>query len=319
MEIIRKIHQGGMNRVVLFVVNENSGNGRGRKVWAKVESQLNKRGTKYLKIAAGSQAEAVARVEELLKRGILKAVAVIGGDGTLHGLLPLLANSGISYGLIPSGSGNDTSRALGIPHNPIRALDIILAGHTRVIDLLETVAEDGVPQLTVTAVAIGLDGAVAKDVNGSRYKRWCNKLKVGSLAYIIGLFRALAIFTPQTITVTVDGVARQFSRGWLSAVANVSTYGGGLKICPGALPDDGKLHVCVVHSCSTWRILLIFPTLLNGTHVKLPYVTLLSGNTVTIESPVRMLAYGDGESTGQTPITAVIRPRQLVFLIAVSG
>ncbi|MCD9020521.1 diacylglycerol/lipid kinase family protein [Cohnella silvisoli] len=305
--------------MVLFIVNENSGNGRGKKIWAKVEKELRKKGTEYTKVATTSQAEAVAHAEELLQRGKMKAVAVIGGDGTLHGLLPLLSAAGIPYGLIPSGSGNDSARALGIPRNPIRALQIILAGHTRRIDLLETRTENGETQFTLTAVAIGLDSTVAADVNGSSYKRWCNKLGVGSLAYIIGFFRALAVFKPRPIQVTMDGVSREFTQGWLSAIANISTYGGGLKICPTALPDDGRLHVCIVHGCSVWRILLIFPTILNGSHVNQPYVTILSGCTVRIETPASMLAFGDGEPSGQTPITAVIRPRQLDFLIAASG
>jgi YegS/Rv2252/BmrU family lipid kinase len=305
--------------VILFVVNENSGNGRGKKIWTQVEVQLRKRETEYLKVAADSQAEAITQTDELLKRGKVKAVAVVGGDGTLHGLLSLLAGSGIPYGVIPSGSGNDTSRALGIPRHPIQALDIILAGQTQHIDLLETIAADGVPQLTLTAVAVGLDAMVAADVNGSHYKRWCNKLGVGSLAYIIGLFRALAVFSPQVITITMDGVVREFPRGWLSAIANVSTYGGGLKICPNALPDDGQLHICVVSNCSVWRILLLFPTLLNGAHIKQPYVTILSGSNVKIEAPAKLLAFGDGEPSGQAPITAAIRARQLVFLIAASG
>ncbi|MFC5407262.1 diacylglycerol/lipid kinase family protein [Cohnella soli] len=306
--------------MILFVVNEKSGNGRGKKIWAAVEEKLKATGTAYEKLATVSEADAVDRVRDIVQRGRLKAVAVIGGDGTLHGLLPIIAGTGIPYGLIPSGSGNDTSRTLGIPADPLRALDIILAGKTRAIDLLETTAEGGIEQRTLTAVAIGLDGAVAADVNGSRYKRWCNKLRIGSFAYIIGLFRALAMFKPRPITVTVDGIPHEFSQGWLSVIASGPSYGGGLRICPDARPDDGKLHVCVVHNCSVGRILLVFPTLLTGGHVKRTrYVTILSGSSATVRSEFPMLAFGDGEPSGVTPITAVVRPGQLDFLIAVSG
>lgn len=305
--------------MLLFVVNERSGNGRGAKVWKKVEAQLRIRGTDYVKIAVETQEEAVRQTAELLSEGKLKAVVAVGGDGSVHGLLPLLAGTGIPYGVIPSGSGNDTARSFGIPRDPIKALDIVLAGQTRLADVLETSAGGTRSELTLTAVAVGLDAAVAADVNGSRYKRWCNRLGVGSLAYIIGLFRSLAVFAPKAITVTVDGASRQFERGWLVAVANVPSYGGGLKICPEARPDDGKLHLCVVHDCSVWRLLLVFPTLLNGSHVRLPYVTLLSGDNIEIQTPVTWLAYGDGEPTGQTPVRAAVRPGQLVILTSLSG
>lgn len=305
--------------MVLFVVNKGSGNGRGTKVWKKVEAQLRKRAVEYMKIAVDTQKEAVEQTAAMLKRGNLKAVVAVGGDGSVHSLLPLLAGTGIPYGVIPSGSGNDTARSFGIPRDPIKALDIVLAGQTRMADVLATNTGRSEPELTLTAVAVGLDAAVAADVNGSKYKQWCNRLGIGSLAYIIGLFRALAVFAPKSIIVTVDGTPHQFQRSWLAAVANVPSYGGGLKICPDARPDDGKLHVCVVHSCSKWRLLLVFPTLLSGSHVKLPYVTLLSGDEIRVETPSAWLAYGDGEPVGHTPVIAAVRSRQLVILTSDSG
>ncbi|WP_182299210.1 diacylglycerol/lipid kinase family protein [Cohnella cholangitidis] len=306
--------------MLLFVINENSGNGRGKKIWATVEQQLRKRGTDYISVIADSESEANIQVSKHLQHGKLKAIAAIGGDGTLHSLLPILAAADLPFGLIPSGSGNDTARSLGIPKDPIQALDIILAGNTHAIDLLETSTDNGHRQLTLTAVAVGLDAAVADDVNKSGYKGWCNKLGLGSLAYVIGLLRALAKYKPRPLTVTIDGTVYEFKMGWLAAISNVSTYGGGLKICPNALPNDGQLHVCIVHSCSVLRMLLIFPTVLFGRHVRhRRFVTIVSGRAVAIQSHVPMLAFGDGEPAGQTPISATLNPRQLDFLIAASG
>lgn len=303
--------------LILFVVNGNSGNGRGSKIWTIAEQRLKREKIAYGAIAAESAEASLRLTVEQLARGDVKAVAAIGGDGTVHGLLPLLAGSGIPLGLIPSGSGNDTSRALGIPRDPSRALDIVLAGRTRRIDLLETASADSGKQPTLTAVAIGLDAAVAADVDASRYKRWCNKLGLGSLAYIIGLLRTLAAFKPGPVTVTVDGVAHSFGRGWLAAVTNGPSYGGGLRICPSAKPDDGKLHVCVVHGCGPWKLLAIFPTLLFGKHVGLTrYVAMLSGREAAVSAGSPLLAYGDGEPAGSTPVSVAIRSGQLDFLIS---
>jgi YegS/Rv2252/BmrU family lipid kinase len=304
--------------LILFIVNENAGNGRGAKVWQQVETQLQARGTVYTKISAKSGAEANEQTERLLRNTILKAVTVVGGDGTLHGILPLMKGTGIPVGIIPAGSGNDTSRAFGIPRDPVGALNVILSGHTRLTDVIATTA-GGESQLTLTAIAVGLDGAVASDVNGSRYKRWCNRLGLGSLTYVIGFFRALSRFNPGEVKVTMDGVVHRFERGWLSAIANIASYGGGLRICPEARFDDGHLHVCIVHGCSVWRILLVFPALLSGSHVKHRNVTLLKGYQVKIETKGRFLAFGDGEPSGETPIEAALLPRQLVFLTTLSG
>lgn len=304
--------------MILFVVNENAGNGRGAQAWRQVEARLHELGTVYTAILARNGADAFERARALLGSAKMKAVTVIGGDGTLHGLLPLLTGTGIPVGIIPAGSGNDTSRAFAIPRDPLQALGVILAGRTRKADVIETTAE-GQTQMTLTAIAVGLDGAVAADVNGSRYKRWCNRLGLGSLAYAIGFFRSLAKFKPGAITVTMDGAVHRFERGWLSAIANIASYGGGLRIVPAARFDDGRLHVCVVHGCGAWRILFVFPKLLSGKHIHHRSVAMLSGSHATIETAGRFLAYGDGEPSGATPIDARLLPGQLDFLTTFSG
>ena len=304
--------------MILFVVNENAGNGRGARTWRKVEAKLRTLGAAYAAVLAKNGEEASKSTQSWLGNPNLKAVAIVGGDGTLHGILPLLTGTGIPVGIIPAGSGNDTSRAFAVPRDPLRALDVILAGRTKKADVIATTAKDGT-QTTLTAIAVGLDGAVAADVNGSRYKRWCNRLGIGSLAYVIGFVRALSKFAPGTVTVTIDGVAHRFERGWMSAIANIASYGGGLRIVPEARFDDGRLHVCVVHGCSAWRIFFVFPKLLSGKHVAHRNVTMLSGSRVAIETSSRFPACGDGEPSGETPLEATLLPGQLDFLTTLSG
>nr|AYQ75077.1 diacylglycerol kinase family lipid kinase [Cohnella candidum] len=305
--------------VILFVVNEKSGNGRGKKAWQAAESILRERGTPYAAITATSPADAILQAKSKIEREPVQALVAVGGDGTVHSLLPLAVEYRLPLGLIPSGSGNDTALAFGIPKDPAAALDIVLGGSTRPSDLLAARQPDGSLHYSLISVAIGLDGAVAEDVNGSRYKRWCNRLGIGSAAYIIGLFRMLAAFKPQPLTVTVDGRTHVFQKGWLTAVANLATYGGGLKICPDAKPSDGLLHVCVVHGCSALQLLSVFPTVLSGKHVGSKFVTMLKGTDVSVEAPVPLLAYGDGEPAGHTPVRASVLPRQLLIFASASG
>jgi len=332
--------------VILFIVNEQSGNGRGKRAWSAVERHMRDigRSSDYVKIAAKNEVDAVRDAEALAAQGGIAALIAVGGDGTLHALLPLAVRCRLPLGLIPCGSGNDTARAFGLPRDPLAALEIALSGRTRHVDLLCSSSADQPaaaphqgqspqvghrsresarlptkPRLTLTCIAAGLDGAVAADVNGSRYKRWCNRLGIGSIAYIIGLFRMLARFKPQTVTVTVDGSVREFRRSWLAAIANTPIYGGGLRICPAASPSDGILQVCVVHGCSALQLLLLFPTVLFGKHVRSRFVTMLSGANFAIRSPLALPAFGDGEPVGITPLDAEILPGQLMILTSCSG
>ncbi|WP_308637741.1 diacylglycerol/lipid kinase family protein [Paenibacillus silvisoli] len=315
----------------MFAVNEKSGGGRGRNAWKLVEAELIRREVPYRAIQARSPEEACSEIRRQLAAAAeaVKAVAVIGGDGTIHSVLPALLDSGVPLGIIPSGSGNDSARAFGIPAKPLEALARILDGHAEPVDLImlhgaeqpqsgETAAVKAARPV-LTALAVGFDAAIAAAVNRSAYKKLCNLLGAGSFAYLIGLLQMLASYKPRLLTVTVDGTPHRFERGWMAAVCSVPAYGGGLRICPDASPTDGLLDVCVIHTCTPLQMLRLFPTLLSGAHVRLPYVTMLRGRTVSVAAaPLAgvdaALIYGDGEPAGETPLYAESAGHRLLLL-----
>lgn len=59
------------------------------------------------------------------------------------------------------------------------------------------------------------------------------------------------------------------------AVGNGSSYGGGMRICPGADLTDGLFDITVVGDCSRTTLLRVFPSVYRGTHVDHPKVTVL--------------------------------------------
>ncbi|SDW67725.1 diacylglycerol kinase family protein [Paenibacillus sp. CF384] len=326
----------------VFAVNDKSGGGRGKKVWALVEAELQRRKLPYQAILARTPEEACTEIRKQLAnykgsstdlaadvpatansngslgspavQPAVQAVIVIGGDGTIHSILPALYESGVPLGIIPSGSGNDTARAFEIPSEPIEALNRILSCESALpVDLIvlhsSAPGEPSTMRPVLTALAVGFDAAIAAAVNRSAYKKLCNLLGAGSFAYVIGLFQMLMSYRPRPIIVTVDGKAHEFERGWMAAVCSVPAYGGGLRICPDASPTDGLLDVCVIHTCTALQMLRVFPTLLSGKHVHLPYVKMLRGKVVTVadqqrtgEEPIGI--YGDGEPAGATPLYA---------------
>jgi diacylglycerol kinase (ATP) len=68
-----------------------------------------------------------------------------------------------------------------------------------------------------------------------------------------------------------------------------------MKICPNALGNDGIFEICVIHGLTRWQIIRYIPLIYKGTHVKLPYVTVVTGQSVYIHSEQRMSAQADGE------------------------
>lgn len=294
----------------LFIINEKSGNGSGGRIWKMIRSKLHDRKIHYEHIVTSSREQAHAMLKQrLAASGRWRAVGVVGGDGTINGLLPLLRGSGIPLAVIPAGSGNDTARGFGIPSKPLEALSVMLEGQAAEVDLIAI--QD---RLAVTALAIGFDAKVADNVNRGWYKKLCNKLGIGRVSYLIGIIHTLLTYRPSPLTIECDGITEHYSSAWLTAISNVPSYGGGLEICPEANPADGLLDICIVHNCSRLKLLFLFPTVLFGRHISLAYVKMLRGRSISVHSSQPRIALGDGEPVGITPITAAVEQGMLQIM-----
>ncbi|WP_410513303.1 diacylglycerol kinase family lipid kinase [Paenibacillus sp. BR2-3] len=294
----------------LFIINRRSGGGAGVRTWHKVEGLLQDRQVRYETLFTHSAEEAEASVLEALQQHEeWNAAVVIGGDGTIHSILGALKRSGVPLAVIPAGSGNDTARGFGIPLEPRAALEAALGERCFSADLLS-----GAGTLTLTAVASGFDAQVAENVNASRYKRLCNAIGAGQLAYIIGILHTLITFKPCRVSVVCDGKEHTYDKAWLVSVCNLPSYGGGLLICPQAEAGDGQLDVCVVHGCSRGQLLRLFPTVLKGRHVSLPFVSMLRGRSAAVRFAEARHAIGDGESLGAEALAVRCEPGALRVL-----
>lgn len=294
----------------LFIINPRSGGGAGLRTWHTIQALLEKRAAAYEALFTQSADSAESQVlQTLARREDWRAAIVVGGDGTIHSMLGALRRRGVPLGVIPAGSGNDTARGFSIPLAPEAALNQALQDRCIEADLLNAARS-----LTLTAVASGFDAQVAVNVNGSRYKRLCNAIGAGRLAYIIGVLHTLMTFKPCRVSVTCDGKEQAYDQAWLVSVCNLPSYGGGLLICPQAESGDGLLDVCVVHGVSRGQLLRLFPTVVKGRHTKLPYVTMLRGRSVAVHFAQPRHAIGDGEALGTAPLAVACEPGALRVL-----
>ena len=91
----------------------------------------------------------------------------------------------------------------------------------------------------------------------------------------------------------------------LVAVGNGTQYGGGMKVCPSALLDNGLLSVTFLDELPTRTFLRVFPTVFRGTHVTRPEVHEHTATTVRLDAPGQV-AYADGERVGPLPVEVAI-------------
>ena len=170
----------------------------------------------------------------------------------------VLANSGMPFGVIPAGTGNDFARGLGVPlKDPVRRGRPDRGGRDPVVDL--ATAKD---EFITTVVAGGFDSLVNKRANAMT-------LAEGQLPLHLATLAELRTFKPLKYVVTVDGEVIE-TEAMLVAVGTGPTYGGGLQICAGAEIDDGLLDVTIIKPVSRLTLLQMFPKLSKGTHVGHP-------------------------------------------------
>jgi len=290
----------------LAVVNPSAGGGRAGKIWPTVRPRFIAAGWRLDEvIAAGT--EAVEHAEAGARAGY-EVILAVGGDGTAHwaanGILRAGARGGAApaLGVVPAGTGVDFAAILGFPKNTSAAVDALLRGGRRRLDVGRM---NALNFLTIGMVGFGAE--VARQVNA-----WPRPLP-GPVMYVAGVLKMLAVYRPTEMEVTLDGVPRR-QRLFMVAVGNSLRAAGGMKLCPGAAPDDGIFEVVLIGDVTKGEVLRLLPKTFSGRHVGHPKVEVIPASSVTITSAAPLAVQGDGELAGTVPVTFTVIPLALEVL-----
>ena len=281
-----------------FIINPVAGNGLSKKVFTKIADTLDSKNIKYSFTYTEYEGHATKLAESAKDKGV-KSIIAIGGDGTVLEVASGLFYSDCAFGIIPGGTGNDFIKAVNIPMDPMGALDIILNGHTKTID---TGLCDDKPFLN--AFGTGLDAQVVIQTNKVK------KVITGFLAYIIGIFAAFFQFDPKTITIDAEDLHATQKMMFLS-IANGICIGGGVKLAPQAILDDGYLDILIVDKISKFGILKYLPPLIKGKHLGMSVMHTYKTKKAHITSSTPLIIQIDGEILMKESATVSIREKSL--------
>lgn len=283
----------------VFIINPSAGSGRAERMFAAIqESKLYKNiQSKAFLTHTNGHAEKVVRELIRTDREHIRALIIIGGDGTFHEVINGMGTTVIPVAIIPSGSGNDFSRATSIPKDPVTILELILEGKSDMPYWLGNYRfSSGKQRHFVNSIGFGFDAHIAQTANRSFYKKILNKLRLGKISYIIALIQVLFRYQPMNLTVEVNGETRTLNNCWMVTIGNHPYYGGGMKIIPGASIQPTIFPVLIIHSISRWKILGVFMTVFTGSHVHFKEVELLETTSIEISSPDDVYYQVDGET-----------------------
>ena len=230
-------------------------------------------------------------------------IIACGGDGTIHEIVNAIAEKpDVVLGVLPCGKGNDFAEALKIPTKPVEAIEVLLNGATRQVDL----GKIG-DHYFDTIVTCGYDAEVSRRVTeeGAPFS--------GTASYVYTAITTL--FSYQSPTALLEGDFGSYEgKILLTATGITASYGGGMKIVPGAIMDDGLFDVCIIEPVPHRTVLRLLLTLFWGGHAGHRAVQMHRTKSLTIETDPPILLYADGERICYTPATVEIIERGLTVI-----
>jgi YegS/Rv2252/BmrU family lipid kinase len=301
-----------------FIINPRSRSGYGGVIWDMVQQELEHCGVPYEAYFTLYKKHAARLAHELEGRHPVCTIIVLGGDGTVNEVLNGFNHpANITLGYIPTGSGNDFARGMGIPTKPIEALRLILSEHTTVKMDLGTLKTTYHTRNFGVSAGIGFDAAICHEALASPMKDTLNHLGLGKLTYVGIALKQILLFKPCKAHICLDGKRTlHFPRLYFAAIMNQKYEGGGFRFAPEAKSDDRLLHICVVGNLSKPKILFMLPTAYPGKHVHLRGIHMLTCRQIEIHTDRPLPVHSDGESCGYADsISLSIAPEQISVIL----
>jgi diacylglycerol kinase (ATP) len=284
---------------------------KGRKIGEAV------RETHRLLDAAGWRVESavVKRKRELrsaARQGLkdkVEVVVVVGGDGAVMQVVGVLAETQVALGIVPKGTGNLLAGNVGVPHKLDKAVETLLTGNRRRIDV-GRLTIDGKELDFAVACGIGFDARVMDATATTEKSRW------GKLAYVANAIGEARHLKNVKHEITIDG-ERLTTMAAQVFVANLGRVGGPMQPRLKVRGDDGLLDVIVVRASGP------LPGLLAGWEALRQrdlgesgpgHVLRAQAREVRVETSTPRLVEIDGSVVGKTPVTVTIRPAALTVI-----
>jgi YegS/Rv2252/BmrU family lipid kinase len=285
-----------------IVVNPASGSGRAARFQPRLEASLGRAGVAFEISASAAPGDAERLTARAAADGYRRLLAV-GGDGTLNELINGLISAGIPttdflVAAAAGGTGNDWSRAMEFPDDADRLAACMLRGSTRRADL--GIAENALGRQSAfhNVAGAGLDA----EVIGRTPRRGPR-----ALAYLAGLARTLATYRPPAFEVVADGRVTQ-GRYLLTLASIGPRCGGGMRLTPGAVMDDGWLELLTLDPLTLTGALGRLPRLFDGRLAGDPAFHVTRCRTATIAADPPCGVELDGQLFGTTPVKLSILP-----------
>ncbi|OLE52164.1 MAG: hypothetical protein AUG51_19610 [Acidobacteria bacterium 13_1_20CM_3_53_8] len=311
-----------MSKLPLVIVNPASAGGATRSAWPRQASDLRTHFGAF-NCAFTENAGDATRLAEAGARDGRKLIIACGGDGTVSEVANGILRSGREaiLGILPSGTGGDFRRTLKIPSRTADAALTLRNGKTRKIDVGRATYYDSkgyeVTRYFLGVASFGMSAEViarVKEDDKGLLQTATPRIIGGKLSYAIATAQATLAKPRTRVRVKLDGSTERHLTVAQFCIANARYFGGGMKIAPDALLDDGVFDVVVIDDIGALKILANGPQLYFGTHlsvggVHLTHAAMVEARPANKDEKIPIEI--DGELPGYLPAKFEILPRAL--------
>lgn len=294
-----------------FVVNPNAANGRCGKLWPAVEAVAQRIFPEVKSWHTCTSGDGIPLARQAVEDGAVLVVSV-GGDGThnevINGLMQLKERP--RFAILSVGTGGDFRKTVGWPLDPVAAVQALLLGQARPIDLgqMSYVDHEGqeAQRYFGNIASFGIGGLVDDMVNRT------TKIFGGKASFLAGTLRATLAYRNQPVVVCADGKEVYNGPVYNVAVCNGKYFGGGMMVGPGAELSDGLFDLVIMGDLSFVQTVSMASTIYSGSHISRPGIQSFRCRSVevTTESEKVMIDL-DGEFPGHMPGRFEIVPEAL--------
>ncbi|MGI2328865.1 diacylglycerol/lipid kinase family protein [Planococcus sp. YIM B11945] len=288
----------------MFILNPSSGKERAADYRVDVQFTLEQMGYTVDTRETEKKGDATHFAREACEKKY-EFVVAMGGDGTINEAVTGLAEQSHQplFSLIPLGTVNDFARALGISLDPGEAIEALMTGTEKKVDI----AKVG-KQYFMNILAIGQIAESTYEVSAEQ------KTRLGAFAYFIEGLKAVTSDAETYFQIEHDHGSWE-GDAKLVLVALTNSVGGFEKLAPEALTDDGLLHLYIVKNAALPAFIRIAGALLIGRLEKDPAVEVIHTTRVKINTSNPLSCNIDGDEGCLTPFEIEVMPRHIRALI----
>jgi len=300
----------------LVIVNPESGAGKAKKIWPLLKQQMLMANMSFEHQFTTSTQKADVIVPHAVSRGVRKFIC-LGGDGNLQDILngimlqKTCAPNEITVGMVSAGTGNDWIKTYNIPKDIVGALKVILNGKTLIQDVGKCTYRlpdnSEADRYFHNFAGVGFDSYVLENTASLK--------KFGTIAYLLGMLRCIISFKQPEIEISANGKTIK-TKVYLMLAGIGKFGGGGMKLTPGAQPDDGLFYVTVAKNFNLFEIIMNVGRLYSGTFISHHKVETFACTRLSVSSKDKNAKVeADGEVLGSCPIQVSIIPKSFCVLV----